>query len=543
MFRRRRKDSDFSAEVEAHLQIEADRLEQSGLSREQAQAAARRRFGNVTAATERFYESGHSMAWDRLKQDLRFALRLMAKNPVVTAAIIATLALGIGANSLVFSVVRAVILKPLDYENPERIVQVWEHGLRSGGESDWVSFPNFRDWHRQNRVFEHMAAYRYGLFTMTGAEGAESVLGLEATDRLFAVLGVEAMLGRTFLPGHDKPGAPGVAVISSSLWERRFASDPAIAGKSVNIDGKAYSIAGLLIRSFVHVTGLDPGFRPARVLSVLVNLPPAGYSEPARQAAFFDELLRRVRALPGVESAAISNSVPLTGMNDQGSIRIEGRPDPAPGEDGPLANRPHVSSGYFETMGIPLVEGRFFDEHDRTGSSDVVIVSELAARTYWPGRNPLGQRVGVYRNGWVWRQIVGVVRSTRHFGIEAPQKPEVYLPHTQDPSPFMVLVVRARGEQSGLIEALRHEVAVIDPQQALFGFQTMEELVTSAGARRRFQTSLLAAFAALALLLAAIGVYGVTSYTVAQRTREIGLRLALGARPRDVTTMMLNKAC
>jgi putative ABC transport system permease protein len=147
-----------------------------------------------------------------------------------------------------------------------------------------------------------------------------------------------------------------------------------------------------LIRSFLHVAGLDPGFRARRVLSALINLPPAGYGEPAQQAAFFEEALRRIRALPGVESAAVSNSVPLTGINDQGNFRIEGRPEPGPGEDGLLANRPHVSSGYFETMGIALIEGRFFDEQDRAGSVDVAIVSDLAARTYWPGKSPLGKR-------------------------------------------------------------------------------------------------------------------------------------------------------
>lgn len=192
-------------------------------------------------------------------------------------------------------------------------------------------------------------------------------------------------------------------------------------------------------------------------------------------------------------------------------------------------------------MSMRLIEGRLFDARDRRDSQPVVIVSDLAARMYWQGVSPLGKRLATeWVNGRaVWRHIVGVVQSTRHFGLEAAQKAEVYLPHQQAPSPFMQLVVRTQADPAALSEPIRQQIAALDPDQAASRFQTMESLLADASARRRFQTALVTAFAGLALLLAAIGVYGVMGHVVLQRSREIGVRLALGARSEDVVRMML----
>jgi putative ABC transport system permease protein len=299
--------------------------------------------------------------------------------------------------------------------------------------------------------------------------------------------------------------------------------------------------AGLLVRSFVRVTHVDLGFSAPHLLTAIVNLSPARYGEPEQQAVFFETALQRIATLPGVASAAVSDSIPLTGINDQGGFAIEGRPDPLPGESGPHANRPRVSATYFDTMGLRLIDGRLFDARDGPDSQPVAIISDLAARMYWPGERPVGKRLATE---WVdgrpiWRQIVGVVQATRHFGLEAPQKAEVYRPHRQAPSPFMQLVVRTNGDPAGFITPIRDQVAALDREQPAFAFQTMESLIAEATARRRFQTALATAFAVLALLLAAIGIYGVIGHMVMQRSREIGVRLALGALSEDVVRMML----
>ena len=614
-------------------------------------------------------------------QDVRYGTRLLTKNRRLTAGVVLTLAVVVSANSLVFSVVHAVLVRQLDYEQPDRIVQLWQSGLGGGGRGDWVSFPNFKDWAAANRTFEGMAAYRFSPMTLSGDGNAESMAGLQVTDRLFSILGVQPAAGRLFERGEDVPGHESVAIISHALWQRRYAGDRGAVGRQVTVNGKPYTIvgimpdafhfpsglpgefgpiqvemwipmlqapelvqrgtqdfyviarlktgstieqaraemqniganlalqypatnkdlgvvvvslqdyvtasvrpalllllaavgvllllacgnianlllsfaesrrremalraaigagrgrlirqsliesailafvgagagllmasfgldivvrwipsdipriqqtsidgdvilftgvaavvagllfglapalsgshrnvyesikqaasnltagraalglrhafvagqmaiavmlligAGLLIRSFANVMRLDPGFETANLAAGIISLPPSRYPNEEQQARFFDEALRRVRALPGIESAAVSNSVPMTGINDQGGFRVEGLPDPVPGQQGPVANRPHVSADYFDTMGIRLIKGRFFDERDSASGAAVAIVSDLAVEAYWPNEDPIGKRLSVRVNGQpVWREIVGVVHATRHFGLRA----------------------------------------------------------------------------------------------------------------------------
>jgi predicted permease len=750
----------------------------------------------------RFGDSGRLLFWDTFRQDVRFAYRLFVRSPLLTAAIAATLALGIGAASAIFGLVNAVVLRPLPYAEPDRLVQMYASGPGlDPGEADWVSFPNFRDWQRSADVFDGMAAYRYELFTLTGAQGPELMLGLEVTDRLFSVLGVQPALGRAFGPGEDTPGRRHVAIISHALWQRQFGGDRRVIGRAAPINGETYTVvgvmpptfrfphgvpgaattpvsidlwlpirpgpdieqrgslnywaiarlkpdvtleqaraamttiaarlareypaanrdmsvtvvrlrdhiagsarfallvllgavglallltcaniaglllsraeartremamrqalggsrarlvrqtltesvllalvggtagvavayagvrllvqfapptiprleqtvvdnavlafiaivavcvgilfglapallgwrdnvsdmlrqtaartstgasgrrlrqalvasqlamavmlltgAGLLVRSFVRVANLELGFRAPNVLTAFVPLSGSRYETPERQAEFYRGLVERIEALPGVAAAAVSNSVPLIGLNDQGGVRIEGLVVPR-GQQPPSGNRPRVSPRYFDAMGIRLLEGRLFDGRDRRETTPVAIVSELAARTYWPD-GAIGRRLAIEQtaDGPAWREVIGVVQSTRHFGIEAPQKAEFYVPQAQAGSAFMQLVIRTDGDPLAVIPDVRKAVASLDPEQSVGGFDTMEQLLIGSGAQRRFQMALVAAFAAMALLLAAIGVYAAMSHMVGHRKREIGVRLALGARPSEVVTLIL----
>ncbi|MHB8502142.1 MAG: ABC transporter permease [Candidatus Acidiferrales bacterium] len=255
MFRRKRKANDFSAEIEAHIQLESERLREQGLSEEEARAAARRAFGNVTRAEERFYESRRWLWWDHLRQDIRFGLRMLRKSPGFTAVVVLTLALGIGANTAIFSVVDAVLLRPLPYKDPARLLWTTLQNPKSNMHKSAVPHPTYFAWRDQNDVFSGIAATHFGgNFTLTGAGIPERIPGMSVSSDFFSVLGVELLRGRNFTSEENRAEGPRAAILSYGLWQSRYAGDPRILGRPIMLEDKDYSIVGVLPASFKFPT-------------------------------------------------------------------------------------------------------------------------------------------------------------------------------------------------------------------------------------------------------------------------------------------------
>jgi predicted permease len=744
-------------------------------------------------------------------QDLRHGLRVLASQPAFAAVAVASLALGIGANTAIFSVTNALLLRPLPYDDADRIAILWQRSPGLGVQQDWFSTGQYLDIRADNQVFTDVAATIGASFNLTGNGVPERIDGARVSASLFTLFGAKAAAGRVFTAEDDTPGKPPVVILSNGFWKRRFGSDPSVVGTSLTLNGNTCTIvgvmaadfvfnkeimpavngiqnvdlllplplpetaranrggedfnifaklrpgvtiekaqsdmsvlagrmkrdypqnyppnggltisvvplinqvvgdvrlalyvllgavglvlliacgnvanlllsrgavrakemairaavgasrerivrqllteavllsalggilglllavaavnvlgqfgsariprldeiaidgrvlaftfgislftgivfglvpalrasrldlndvlreggrsgvgtsafglghqqlrkllisaeialslvlligAGLLIRSYQRITSANPGFDPQNVLSFRVALPGFKYKSPDEVIAFYKRLEDRLAALPGVQHVGSNYLLPLSSVALAWEpITVDGYVPKAAGEDLIIASSGYVNPDYFKAMGMPLLEGRYFDDRDVRGAPDVAIVDDKLAERFWPNEDPIGKRMRRGDQG-PWRTVIGVVADTKEYEVDGEPPITAFYPNRQLGVGTRYIVVKTRSDPTALVSAVTREVQAVDADLPVYDIASMEERLLDSLARRRFSMLLLVVFAGCASLLAAIGIYGVVSFWVSQRTRELGIRAALGARQTDIMQLVMRQ--
>jgi len=780
-WRKKRSFEDFREEIESHLAIEADEI-RDAQPHADSDAAARRAFGNVTATQENWYQHRHWMFLDHLIGNSKQAVRQMEKRPAFCMVVILTLALGIGANSAIFSIVEAVLLRPLPYKDPGRLAMLFSGDPARELHEGRVSLLNFEDWKSQSRSFEDMTAF-IGQTFLLGTNGPpERLRSARVAANFWPLLGVEPVLGRVFTPEEEKRGER-LAVLSYQLWQEQFGGTKDALGSNLIMDNRSYLVIGvmppdfhfpfpdtkvwepitahpywttrdrngprsesiwmvlarikaggswpraqeemdgiarrlrseypgnempasipivpldiqttgkfrlsfwlllgsvflmlliacinvaglllargslrerefairralgagrlriagqvltetlvlstcggllglllayigaaaiqaygprniprlaearidwlvvlftagvtvftallasvwpafecsktrvasrqwtsastrragdllvvgefalalvlvtsatLLIHSFLRLRSVELGFQPDHLLTMRVDLHVGKTND--QQAAYFEEAIGRVEAIPGVRSAAAITGFLRTDPED--SVQIEGRPLQHPGPCDDL-----IAGPFFQTAGIPLIKGRAFLDRDRRGGLPVAIVNETMARSYWPGADPIGKRFR-FRDSMPWLTVVGVAGDMRRQGIDRQIAPQVFRPHRQGEDNMLDIIVRTSSEPMALASVIQKQIQGVDKNVAKFNIATVTHELGEEMGERRFDTFLIGSFAIASLFLSALGISGLLHHVVVQRTNEIGVRVALGARPGEVMAMVLRQ--